>query len=262
MSYDDDPTIADVPGEPCTYCAELLGERGYLAWWHDNSDAIGAFEAFCHESGSQDHPPSHNALPAAIARKRGDAVEVELLGPVRATALDADTPIDGGGAEDPMWSDPRALDLYEQVCAAPRRRRSAPRARRLLARTRDAARRAPRARARRQPGVRGAAGAPNARPGWHPLGAIVPVDTGALRSRLSLRRRAVRRRPRASRPPGARLGRAAARPPRQRLDPPSRRCARCASSARINRGVARGSRRREPTVGDRDTRRRCLRRKT
>jgi uncharacterized protein (TIGR02996 family) len=117
-SYGDDPTIADVPGEQCTYCAELLGERGYLAWWHDNSDAISAFEAFCHESGSQDYPPSHNALPAAIARKRGDAVEVELLGPVLRphSILHA---VDGGGVEDPMWSDPRALDLYEQVCAAP-----------------------------------------------------------------------------------------------------------------------------------------------
>jgi uncharacterized protein (TIGR02996 family) len=117
-SYDD-AAIADVPGERCTYCAELLGEHGYLAWWHDNSDAIGAFEAFCHESASQDYPPSHNALPAAIARKRGEAIEIELLGPVlRPHSMLAHEPAPDH-APDPTWTDPRALELYEQVCATP-----------------------------------------------------------------------------------------------------------------------------------------------
>ncbi|HEY6040380.1 MAG TPA: hypothetical protein VIV58_39115 [Kofleriaceae bacterium] len=116
-SYEDHP-VDDVPGEVCTYCAELLEDRYYLPWWHDNSSAIGAFEAFCHESGSQDHFNWFNALPAAIARKRGDDIDVELLGPVLRphSILHGDAE---GSPEDPMWSDPRALELYEQVCAAP-----------------------------------------------------------------------------------------------------------------------------------------------
>ena len=115
---DDDNPVVEVAGEVCSQCADaLLGEPGYLQWWYDNSDAIGAFEAFCHESGTQDRESSYNSLPAAIARKRGDEIEVELLGPVQRPhsilGPESDEP------DDPMWFDRRALELYEQVCAAP-----------------------------------------------------------------------------------------------------------------------------------------------
>jgi uncharacterized protein (TIGR02996 family) len=117
-NYDDTITIENVPGESCTSCGSLLGEDGYLRWWHDNGAAISAFEAMCHEAGSQDFPDSLNALPAAIARRRGDAIEVELLGPVlRPHSILAGEP--PGTAADPTWSDARALELYEQVCASP-----------------------------------------------------------------------------------------------------------------------------------------------
>ena len=114
--YDDDNPVVDVPGELCTRCAEeLLGEPGYLQWWYDNGDAITAFEAFCHESGSQDQTDAINSLPAAIARKRGDTIDVELLGPVQRPHSilhgESDEPADR------MWFDTRALELYDQVCA-------------------------------------------------------------------------------------------------------------------------------------------------
>ena len=116
--HDEDNPIERVSGEVCESCGGLLDEPGYLTWWHDNSTAVEAFEPYCHESGSQGRPDWYNALPAAIARKRGDDIEVELLGPVQRphSILQA-----GGeaGLEDPMWRDPRALELYEQVCAAP-----------------------------------------------------------------------------------------------------------------------------------------------
>jgi len=116
--YDDDNPVVDVPGELCTRCADqLLGDRGYLEWWYDNGDAISAFEAFCHESGSQDQTDAINSLPAAIARRRGDEIDVALLGPVQRPHSilhgESDAPADL------MWFDPRALELYEQVCAAP-----------------------------------------------------------------------------------------------------------------------------------------------
>jgi len=116
--HDEDNPVEQVPGEVCESCGGLLDEPGYLTWWHDNSTAVEAFEPYCHESGSQGRPDRYNALPAAIARKRGDDIELELLGPVqRPHAI-----LQGGGevgVEDPTWRDPRALELYEQVCTTP-----------------------------------------------------------------------------------------------------------------------------------------------
>lgn len=114
-TYDDD--CDDVPTEHCGRCEDELYD--YLSWWHDNGEAIVAFEAFCHEGGTQDQPDSFNAMPAAIARRVGDTVEVSLIGPVqRPHAVLSD----GAevGAPDPMFDDPRALELYAQVCASPR----------------------------------------------------------------------------------------------------------------------------------------------
>ncbi|HET9993120.1 MAG TPA: hypothetical protein VFQ65_31510 [Kofleriaceae bacterium] len=114
----EDP-VENVPGELCTRCADVLDDRGWLEWWHDNGEAIAAFEAFCHEAGSQNDPASYNALPAAIARKRGGDVEVMLLGPVqRPHAILGSTPR-ATGVTDPTWADARAVELYEQVCASP-----------------------------------------------------------------------------------------------------------------------------------------------
>jgi uncharacterized protein (TIGR02996 family) len=118
-NYDDEVTILDVPGEYCTSCGSLLGDEGWLRWWHDNGEAISAFEAMCHEAGTQDQPSSYNALPAAIARKRGDAIEIELLGPaLRPHAMLGGEPRESR-VPDPTWADARALELYEQVCASP-----------------------------------------------------------------------------------------------------------------------------------------------
>jgi len=116
-SYSDDP-VEDNPTEHCNSYSNPELYDGYLTWWHDNGEAISAFEAFCHESGTQDEPDAYNALPAAIARRAGDTVDVSLLGPVqRPHAILGDADL---ADPDPMWDDPRALELYAQVCAAPR----------------------------------------------------------------------------------------------------------------------------------------------
>lgn len=115
-TYDDEGAIEDVPTERCDRCSEPDLYDGYLSWWHDNGEAITAFEAFCHEGGTQDQPDSYNALPAAIVRRSG---ELELLGPVQRphAILSDDAEV---GEPDPMFADPRALELYAQVCASPR----------------------------------------------------------------------------------------------------------------------------------------------
>ncbi len=67
----------DVPGEGCWNCASDIEFDG---WWDDNGSSIAAFAGYCHELGSQEEPPSYNALPWAVARKTDDGVlEVEIV---------------------------------------------------------------------------------------------------------------------------------------------------------------------------------------
>lgn len=112
-----DGEVDSIPGEGCTSCAEDLPD------WFDvdeNGTAVPAFEAYCHESGSQEEDDAHNFRPYAVARKRGDAIEIEVIGellrPDDLVVAHADA---GDDVADPMWSDPRARALYELVCAAP-----------------------------------------------------------------------------------------------------------------------------------------------
>jgi uncharacterized protein (TIGR02996 family) len=118
--YGDNPT----EGEICGDCA-----RGsscpYPDEWDDNGGSIQAFEAYCHESGSQEEPSSHNELPYAIARRVGDDVVVEVIGEVqRPGSLDSDYDDDEEEEKptierDDTWDDPRARALLAEVAAAP-----------------------------------------------------------------------------------------------------------------------------------------------
>lgn len=108
----DDDGYENVPGEACMNCGEGIP---YLGSWDDNGAAIGAFEAYCHESGSQEEPSAHNYLPYAIARKRGDEIEVEVVGRLQRPENEIEQAVEG----DSTWDDPRARELLELVGASP-----------------------------------------------------------------------------------------------------------------------------------------------
>ena len=134
----DDSIVTSIPGEACSQCGEGLPD--YLDWWHSNGEAVSAFEAWCHESGSQESPEAENGLPCLVARRGPGGTEVSFIGkPERLGSLlyrhvrewDADNgdddddddgdnkPVAELGKADTAWSDPRALQLFEQVCAHP-----------------------------------------------------------------------------------------------------------------------------------------------
>jgi uncharacterized protein (TIGR02996 family) len=134
-SYDEEP-VTSIPGEACSNCGEGLPD--YLEWWHSNGEAVSAFEAWCHESGSQESPEIENALPCLVARRGEHGVEVSFIGkPERLGALlyrhvrewdarddnddddEDDKPVAELGDADTAWRDPRALQLFEQVCTHP-----------------------------------------------------------------------------------------------------------------------------------------------
>lgn len=136
----DDDAAEGVAGELCSWCdGHLPGLEGY----HDNGDAVLAFEAWCHEGGSQEASTIENALPCVVARKRGDELELVVIGHIeRMPSLlrprrrgyddddDDDELVDDDVREarlevvhhptDPVWDDPRARELYAQVCEHPR----------------------------------------------------------------------------------------------------------------------------------------------
>jgi uncharacterized protein (TIGR02996 family) len=137
---EDDDTVTSIPGEACARCGEGLPD--YLQWWSSNGDAVAAFEAWCHESGSQESPEIENALPCLVARRGENGVEVSFIGkPQRIESLlyrhlrewdadhtdgdddddddDEDKPVAERGEADTAWGDPRALQLFEQVCTHP-----------------------------------------------------------------------------------------------------------------------------------------------
>jgi uncharacterized protein (TIGR02996 family) len=108
----DDDGYENVPGEACSSCGE---DFGYMGMWDDNGAAIGAFEAYCHEGGSQEESSASNYLPYAIARRAGDDVEIEIVGRLQRPENESDYE----GADDPTWDDARARELLEMVAMAP-----------------------------------------------------------------------------------------------------------------------------------------------
>ena len=110
-AYDADDYL-NVPGELCWNC----GEIAYLGGWDSNGGAIGAFQAFCHEAGSQEETSANNYLPYAVARKVGERVEVEVIGRVERPWDDFP---DDEVQRDDTWDDPRARELLDLVTAAP-----------------------------------------------------------------------------------------------------------------------------------------------
>jgi uncharacterized protein (TIGR02996 family) len=113
-----------IEGEICGECAQG-GSLPYPDDWDDNGGSIEAFQAYCHESGSQEESSFHNDLPYAIARRIGDDVVVEVIGDIqRPGSLDSDyfdeevdekPPVE----RDDTWDDPRARALLAEVAAAP-----------------------------------------------------------------------------------------------------------------------------------------------
>ena len=137
-TYDD--SVTSIPGEACSNCGDGLPD--YLEWWHSNGEAVPAFEAWCHESGSQESSEAENALPCLVARRGPHGIEVSFIGkPKRLGALiyrqvrewdaqdsdgdddddddDDDRPVAELGKPDTAWRDPRAQQLFEQVCTHP-----------------------------------------------------------------------------------------------------------------------------------------------
>ena len=111
-NWSDDGEYENVPGEGCWNCVQGIE---YMNSWDDNGDSIAAFEAYCHEQGSQEEQLSHNILPYAVARKVGDAVEVEVVGRLqRPENIETEE-----GPSDFTWNDPRAKELLDLVAAAP-----------------------------------------------------------------------------------------------------------------------------------------------
>ena len=109
----EDGDYENLPGEACMNCGQGIG---YLGNWDDNGAAIGAFEAYCHESGSQEEASASNYLPYAVARRVGDAVEIEVIGRLQRP----ESGFDGSSATaDPTWDDARARELLELIAAAP-----------------------------------------------------------------------------------------------------------------------------------------------
>ena len=108
----DEDGYENVPGEACSNCGDNFG---YMGMWDDNGAAIGAFEAYCHEGGSQDEAPANNYLPYAVARRAGDDVAIEIIGRLQRPGNESDdTRID-----DPTWDDARARELLEIVAMSP-----------------------------------------------------------------------------------------------------------------------------------------------
>jgi uncharacterized protein (TIGR02996 family) len=108
----DDGGYENVPGEACMNCGEGIG---YLGMWDDNGAAIGAFEAYCHEAGSQEESSANNYLPYAVARKAADGVEIEVIGRLQRPDNEAQYE----GEDDSTWDDARARELLELVAASP-----------------------------------------------------------------------------------------------------------------------------------------------
>jgi uncharacterized protein (TIGR02996 family) len=135
-TYDDG--LEGVAGELCSRCD---GHLPHIEGYHDNGDAVLAFEAWCHEAGNQEAPAIENLLPCAVARKRGDEIAIELIGQIqrmqsllrpRKRGYDDDEGYEDDDdvreaklevvhhPADPVWNDPRARELYAQVCEHPR----------------------------------------------------------------------------------------------------------------------------------------------
>lgn len=115
-SYYGEDEIENVPGEACGDCESQLG---YLDV-DDNGSAIAGFEAYCHEAGSQEEDSASNYLPYAVARRRGDAIEIEVIGRLQRPEGEHYTHAIHADVEpDDTWDDPRARELFELVCATP-----------------------------------------------------------------------------------------------------------------------------------------------
>ena len=110
-TYDESDETENIPGEVCSNCGELP----WLESWDDNGEAVVAFEAWCHEAGSQEQPEQENALPCVLARKVGDAIEISMVGRIERIHTVLSQFDDADDRPDPMWKDPRALELYDQV---------------------------------------------------------------------------------------------------------------------------------------------------
>ncbi len=97
------------PGEYCNQNCDIdLGGVGV---------SPDTYARFCHEYGSQDRSDGENYTPYAIARRRGDGVEIEVIG--KLWRPDEDMIPDEPEAA-PRWLElPRARALFEQVCASP-----------------------------------------------------------------------------------------------------------------------------------------------
>ena len=140
--YDDNEATLNVAGEVCGSCGEDV--PGWTEGWDDNGSAVIAFQPWCHEAGSQESAVFENALPCLVARKRDAEIEIGFIGRIeRIEDLlrgvvreddDFDDDNDSGDPDeeasdfddvvhvpaDPAWNDPRARELYAQVCEHPR----------------------------------------------------------------------------------------------------------------------------------------------
>src|SRR5688572_28632414 len=71
-------------GEPIeapskTFCRYCSGDAiPYLKWGY--GELVPAFEAYCHERGTQGNDDADNYRPFALARRDGDRIEVEMIG--------------------------------------------------------------------------------------------------------------------------------------------------------------------------------------
>lgn len=127
-AYDDEDRES-IPGEGCVSCDEEI--ISWPGWWDDNGDAVLAFEAWCHEAGSQEEPDYKNALPCLLAVRTPHGAEVSFVGKIeRIDNLlyqrdreedDYDPsgpgtePSQDAGQPDPAWGDNRALVLLGQA---------------------------------------------------------------------------------------------------------------------------------------------------
>lgn len=115
LEYPD--SCGKAPGEGCHRCIPGIG---YPVDWASDERKARAFEAWVVSAVGYDLDPDCAALPFAVARSADGAIELELVGTLRFVEHELATQQRGDDRADSMWDDPRALELWQQMCAHPR----------------------------------------------------------------------------------------------------------------------------------------------
>lgn len=100
-------------GEECNWCGEGGYDAFQMGFYGGYEDAmVVAFEQLCRESANQNMDHNEAYVPFAIARKRGEHVDVEVVG----SAQRPPTQLVGNAQLAQDWPDARARALFDDMC--------------------------------------------------------------------------------------------------------------------------------------------------